>query len=723
MIQLEGQLERITYHNPENHYTIARLTTSPSEKQLTIVGFMTGINPGQNLKVTGTWETHPKYGQQFKIDTFEITLPATVDGIRKYLESDYIKGIGRVMARRLVAKFGVQTLDVIERAPERLAEVKGIGKEKAALIETSWNKNHAARELMLYLQNHGVKTSVCAKILKAYGDNALKILKTDPYRLAEDLPGQGFIIADTITRHSGIPADDPRRVMACILHLVRKAASEGHVFVPEDHLVSNGYKIFGIHSELCQEGLETLAEKDEIVIEPLDEIVETRAVYLKSLYTAETGIAERLKAILSVPVHGKETDPEHLTRQILKKLALKPSIEQLDVLRAIFSHRAVIITGGPGTGKTTLIRSINAVFENEGKKIVLAAPTGRAARRLSEITGRDATTIHRLLGYNFRQDIFEKNQDNPIDANAVIIDETSMVDTILMYHLLKAIPVSAVVILVGDAFQLPSIGPGNLLDDLIKSKRIPVFYLTKIFRQGRQSPIVMNAHKVRNGEIPDLDFNDSDTDLLQEFYFIEQSKPEKVVETVVKLCTESIPDRFGFDPVKGIQVLTPMHKGTAGTINLNRMLQKKLNAGGKEEQKEDTRFNVGDKVMHLKNNYQKEVFNGDIGIIEDVDIHTKDIRVNYYGRTVAYSPEETDELALAYAISVHKSQGSEYSAVIVTLMTQHYPMLQRNLLYTAMTRGQKLVVLVGTKKAFGIALNRENTGKRYSALCERLQKP
>lgn len=722
MIELEGSLEHITYHNIDNHYTVARLSVGKPKKKVTVVGFMTGISPGQRLLLSGTWESHAKYGQQFKVTSFEITLPDTIEGIKKYLESDLIKGIGPLMANRLTSHFGADTLDVIEKTPERLTEINGIGREKASLISESWKAQHIARKIMLFLQDHGVNTSHCAAILKEYGEDALDIIRTDPFRLAEDIPSKGFIIADTITRHSGIPAEDPERVKACIKYLANRAASEGHVFIPENSLFSGLYQTFEINADAAEKGMETLVERRELFVDAIDEVPDDRAVFLKELYQAEVGISLRLKAMLSLPVASSGTNSELITNEVLKRLAIKPSSEQLDILCAIFSHRVVIITGGPGTGKTTLIRSITAVLENENKKYILGAPTGRASRRLAEITQRDAGTIHRILGYNFREGIFEKSQDDPLDADAVIIDEASMVDTVLMHHLLHAVPVSSVLILVGDVFQLPSVGPGNVLHDLIQAEKIPAFYLTKIFRQAQESPIIMNAHMVRNGQMPELDMDDTSPQTLSEFYFIEQPNPERVVETIVTLCSKSIPERFDFDPVTDIQVLTPMHKGVVGTINLNQVLQNKLNPNRPEVVGEDGRFRIHDKVMHLKNNYQKDVFNGDIGTVIDVDRQTKEVLVDYYGRTVAYSSDEVQELTLAYAISVHKSQGSEYPAVIVPLMTHHYPMLQRNLLYTAITRGKQLVIIVGTKKAFHIALSRENTGKRFSSLASRLQK-
>lgn len=722
MIQLEGRLEHITYHNPHNHYMVARLSVGQSRKNVTVIGVLPGVAPGQNLSLNGTWETHPKYGEQFKVHSFEVTLPETIDGIRAYLESEYIKGIGPLMADRLITHFGADTLNVIEAAPEKLMEIKGIGREKAALIATSWKEQHVARKIMLFLQQHGVSVSHCADMLSLYGEDTLDILQTDPFRLADDLPGKGFVIADTITRHSGVPADDPGRVRACLVHLVKQSATEGHVFIPENALISRGQQLFGISPDIAETALEALVDRRELVVEAPGTKPDGRAVFLQELHTAETGIVNRLKAMLSVPVSPSNTEPEYITHQVLNRLAIKPSAEQLSVLCALFAHRTAIITGGPGTGKTTLIRSITAVLENENKSYHLAAPTGRAARRLAEITTRDAWTIHRLLGYNFRENAFEKDRDDPLDADAVIIDEASMVDTALLYHLLNAMPVTAVLILVGDVFQLPSVGPGNVLDDLIRSGKIPVFYLSNIFRQVRESPIIKNAHMIRNGEMPDLDGDDTRPQTLSEFYFIEQSHPDQVLETIISLCGKSVPERFGFDPVTDIQVLTPMHKGIVGTINLNRILQDELNPRQPGMlSSEGGRFRTHDKVMHLKNNYQKDVFNGDIGTIIDVDRQTGELRVDYYGRTVAYSTDEAGELTLAYAISVHKSQGSEYPAVILPLMTQHYPMLQRNLLYTAITRGQRLVIVLGTKKAFRIALNRENTGQRFSLLDARLK--
>jgi len=718
---LEGKLEQITYFNKETLYIIAKLKPGNTNNLVTIVGFMGGVSPGEALKIMGEWETHPKYGEQFRIKSYDVTLPASVEGIRNYLKSGMIKGIGRLMAARLVKRFGADTLNVIENCQEKLLEVEGIGKTKAASISNAWKDHHAIRSLMQFLQEAGVKTSYSAILLKEYGLDALNIIKSNPYCLANDIPGIGFYMADAIALKLGKLENKPERARACIIHLMQQFSNEGHVFAYLDQLTARCKNLFQIESKAAEQAIEDLSASGDLIIENKAEIPDKKkdkkAVYLKALHQAEAGLANRLKALLSVPVVPQGIDTEQISNEVLKKLAIKLSEEQLNVLEKIFSHRAVIITGGPGTGKTTLIRSINAVFKALGKQISLAAPTGRAARRLAELTHKNAKTIHRLLGYNFKDNLFDKNQNNPLDADAVIIDEASMVDIYLMFHLLNSIPMTSMLIMVGDVFQLPSVGPGNVLDDMIKSNIIPVFYLKKIFRQARESSIVLNAHRVLKGEFPLLKHTNEPADL-SEFYFIEQNNPEKVVSTIVELCTMAIPERFGFDPVKEVQVLTPMHKGVTGTINLNQVLQKVLNPVTINAA--NNSFKPGDKVMHLKNNYQKEVFNGDIGTVISIDSKKEELSVDFYGRAVSYDFTETGELSLAYAISVHKSQGSEYPAVIIPLMTQHYALLQRNLLYTAITRGEKLVILIGMKKALDIALKNDRPRQRLSMLADRL---
>ena len=717
---LEGELERITYSNPETHYTIAKLKTSKTHNMVTIVGSMPAVKPGQFLKIEGTWETHPKYGQQFKIASYEETLPATISGIKKYLASGIVKGIGPSTAHRMISCFGAKTFEIIEKNPERLVEVDGVGPAKAALIGDAWKNNHAARGVMQLLQNSGVKTAYCAKILKTYGADAVNIIRNDPYRLATDIPGIGFYFADRIALTLGVSRDDTQRVRACIIHVIEQFINEGHVFIFENQLVAQCADLFSLEADITRYSIEKLSADGELVIENAPDTSENKIVYLKEIHQAETGISNRIKALLSVPVIPPSIDADRISKEVQKKLAIALSQEQIDVLEKILSHRVVIITGGPGTGKTTLIRSVNAIFEALGKRVLLAAPTGRAARRLSEVTRRDAKTIHRLLGVNFKDGLFDKNRDNPLDADAVIIDEASMVDTLLMFHLINAVPITAALILVGDVFQLPSIGPGNVLFDMIKSARTPIFYLKKIFRQAHKSPIVFNAHRIRQGEFPVFKPLDP-TEGLSEFYFIEQDDPNTVVTTILELCTKTIPERFNFDPVHEVQILTPMHKGVIGTTHLNQVLQEVLNPNPVIIETRGSTFKIGDKVMHLKNNYQKEVFNGDIGTIRTVDVKENIFSVDFYGRTVSYDFTEMDDISLAYAISVHKSQGSEYPAVILPIMTQHFVLLQRNLLYTAITRGKKLVILIGTKKALAIALKNDTPKKRLSGLAFRLK--
>jgi exodeoxyribonuclease V alpha subunit len=544
-------------------------------------------------------------------------------------------------------------------------------------------------------------------------------IREDPYVLAEDFPDGGFLIADTIAFKLGVDKEEPERVRACIRHVILQNADNGHTFAEEENLFSRCENLFQISRTAIQNAVDELVAANVVVVEPMVNDCNTKAFYLKDLHQAETGLANRLKAMLSVSAEPAAMNTERLSVEVHKKLAINLSDEQLGVLEKVLSHRIAIITGGPGTGKTTLLRSICTVFEAQSKRVLLAAPTGRAARRMAEVSQRKAGTIHRLLGYNFEDGGFIRNRDNQLDADAVIIDEASMVDTLLMYHLLTAVPVSAALVLVGDVFQLPSVGPGNVLADMIGSGRIPVFYLNKIFRQDQESSIVINAHKVRQGEFPVITNTDG-LDGSTDFYFIEQSDPDQVAARIVRLCSKELPGKFDFDPVTDIQVLTPMHKGSVGTIHLNQMLQRVLNPQAVLFETVGNAFKIGDKVMHLKNNYQKEVYNGDIGTICSIDRRKAKIDVKYYGRTVGYSAEELDQVTMAYAISVHKSQGSEYPAVILPMVTHHYVLLQRNLLYTAMTRGKKLVILIGTPKALQIALENDKPRRRLSSLGARL---
>jgi exodeoxyribonuclease V alpha subunit len=732
-IVIEGDLERITYYNQQTHYTIARLKTSATTRPVTIVGFLGGVQPGETLKISGFWETHPKYGQQLRVKSYEVKLPATIQGIRKYFKSGIIKGLGPQIADRLINHFGDQTLHIIEHHSDRLQEIDGIGKNRANLIIDAWNEHHIMRSLMRFLQDMGIKTTYGAKIFHTYGDLSLKILQENPYRLSEDFPEFGFQIADTIAGKMGTPDDDPVRVKACILNGLDKYADEGHTFAFKNHLTIRCEHLFKLYQDAVLNGIKCLSESGELIIEkvPFDteeiddfENVDDNAVYRKSLYKAESGIASRIAALLSVELDFEEIDIDFIHSQVTNQLSINLSSEQLDVINDLFLKKVAIITGGPGTGKTTLIRSIAAIFKTMNKRVLLGAPTGRAAKRLSQVSREKAATIHRLLGFTYSQEssehsFFGRDQDNPLEADVIIIDEASMIDTHLMYHLLNAISPSSRLVLVGDVFQLPSVGPGNVLSDLIRSQAIQVYYLNTIFRQSQQSQIIVNAHKVRNGRPPELHPFEEDTPST-EFYFLEKEEPKNIAETIVSLYARILPSRFSFNPISDIQVLTPMHKGDAGTINLNLLLQKKINKSSIYMETLGNTFKHGDKVMHLKNNYQKEVFNGDIGVICSMDLPKKRLSVDYEGRVVDYDYAETDELTLAYAISVHKSQGSEYPAVILPLMTQHYMLLQRNVLYTAITRGKKVVIMVGTQKALNIALSNDKPQKRLSGLSFRI---
>ncbi len=719
---LEGQLDHITYYNEDNHYTIARLKATDAQTCIKLVGYLAGVTVGQQLKITGVWDSHPKYGQQLKVISYSVVLPATIDGIRGYLRSGVIKGIGPKTANRLVSHFGDQTLIVIEQHSERLSEVEGIGPAKAQLISQGWQAQHAVRRLMQFLQDNGIKMAYSGKILKAYGEDAVDILRSDPFRIANDLPGIGFQIADAIALNQGLSEEDPKRIRACIINLTEQNTSEGHTFIYKKQMSERCFDMFGIDPEKMFKELAVLVEDRQLVIEPAFDDKDSQIIYPLRLYLAETAIACKLKAMRSVPVDAAYPDSERITSEVLKKLAIQLSTEQLNVLQEILTHRAAIITGGPGTGKTTLIRSVNAIFELMGKTVILAAPTGRAARRLTEITHHPAATLHKLLGFNLEEGIFERTRDNPLDADAIIVDEASMMDVILTDHLLQAVRMTSVLILVGDIFQLPSVGPGNVLADIIRSQSVRTFELTRIFRQAQESMTVINAHKVRQGQWPDVappfSVNESETEL-SDFYFIEKNNAAQVVETIVALCRQKIPDVFNLDQTRDIQVITPMHKGEVGTINLNRVLQKALNPHYSSSDAKAP-FKQGDKVMHLKNNYHKDIFNGDIGVVLENDPIHKELTVDFDGRIISYEPEELEDLTLAYAITVHKSQGSEYPAVIMPLMTQHYAMLQRNLLYTAMTRGRLLVVLIGAKRALAIALNNDKPQKRFSSLAYRL---
>ena len=714
MIKLTGSLQRITYQNSDNFYTVGRIELKKTNDLITVVGHMAGVAEGEAIELFGNFVTHKKYGDQFKIESFNVILPSTTAGIQEYLNSGIIKGIRQDLANKIVKKFQERTFDIIENEPERLKEIYGIGKARLKTITDAWNKHHSARRVMQFLDSRGINPAHASKILVYYGADALEILLHRPYNLAKDIPEVGFRVADIIALKQGMEKDDPERIKACLIDILLSFENDGHVFVHKETLFDKCIHIIGVEIDKIEYALSALKQQQEIVIEESKKI----SVYLTRLYKAEKAIAKRIKAMLSLPVVNPGLDETEIVEEIASRLAIKLSSGQLEVVVHALMQRVSVITGGPGTGKTTLVRALCATLKKMKKRVVLGAPTGRAARRLSEVTGRKAKTLHKLLEYDHENNDFNKNHSNPLDLDVFIVDEASMVDTILMYNLMAALPATSILILVGDTYQLPSVGPGNVLLDIINSGVVKIFYLTEIFRQAKESPIIINAHAIRNGEMPVLPGRDNKGP--SEFYFIENSDPKKTAETISVLCSTRI--KQAFPHIDEIQVLTPMHKGEVGTINLNQKLQKVLNNNKLGIESHGLKFKVGDKVMHLKNNYTKDVFNGDIGIVYEIDKADKIVSVDYYDRIVDYSAEELDELTLAYTISVHKSQGSEYAAVVIALATSHFPLLQRNLLYTAITRGKHLVILVGSKKALTMALNNNKPDLRLSSLAKRLSR-
>lgn len=713
-VTVEGRIERVLFHNPDNQYTVAHLSVLNQKLPITVVGYIPNPNVGARFRVTGTWDKHNRYGVQLKIATCEPKLPETESDIRQYLKSGFLEGIPKKVIHRIVAAFGTDTFDVIENHPERLTEVDGVGKVTAEKIASAYLEHHGLHRLMRLLEKAAVPASYAARIYRQYGPQSAAILTENPYQAAFDLPGWGFYVADRIAQHLGFPADAPSRSRACMLYVLEMAANEGHTAVEKPQLENKMSELFQIETEAFDAAFQKMVTEGDLVCRTVDGF-ENDLVYLGHLFEAERRIAAHVDRLLKAPLPVSRFDRQALIQEVIENLAIEPSAQQAGILEAILQHRMAIITGGPGTGKTTLVRAVCTLYKRLGKSVFLAAPTGRAARRLAEVTGREARTIHRMLLYDPDQEGFQKSEKDPLDADVVIVDEASMVDVVLMRHLLDAVSTKSRVVLVGDRFQLPSVGPGNVLSDLIDAGAIPVFELTEIFRQAAESPIVLNAHRVRAGQMPVMEPK-TDPDELQEFYIIEQASAESAARQIVEMVASRIPDTFGYDPIRDIQVLTPMHKGIVGTIALNQALQQALNPQSPGIEVFGTTFRIRDKVMHLRNNHQKEVYNGDIGIVEDFDKRHQKILVRYDDRPVPYEKEEIQELTPAYAITVHKSQGSEYPAVILPLMSIHYPMLQRNLLYTALTRGKRLVILIGTQQAIRAAVENNRASNRLSTL-------
>ncbi|GAB4486189.1 MAG: ATP-dependent RecD-like DNA helicase [Thermodesulfovibrionales bacterium] len=721
--ELQGQLERITFQSEETHYTIAKLTVKGRKDPITAVGTLFSVAPGEILKLTGSWEKHPKYGPQFKFESYETVIPATEKGIEQYLGSGLIRGIGPVMAKRLVEKFGTATIEVIENEIGRLSEVGGIGEKRIAMIRAAWAEQKEVRNVMVFLQGHDVSPAYAIRIYRHYGKEAVRLLRENPYRLSDDIFGIGFLTADRIAGKLGIPRDSVERAEAGMLYILGQASSEGHVYLPYETLIGQCAELMSIGREILLKAFAQLAQKNRIVAEDIgstDDSVNDKAVYPAEFYAAETSVGRRLAALLCGGRGLLRYDREQVARLAAGELGITLAENQNRAVEEALRQKVLVITGGPGTGKTTIINAIIRIFRSTGRTVLLAAPTGRAAKRMTEATGMEAKTIHRLLEYSPKNGGFKRNDTEQLDAHLVVVDEASMIDTMLMHHFLKAVPGKATLILVGDVDQLPSVGAGNVLKDIIDSGRIPTVRLNEIFRQAGESLIVSNAHRINRGEFPEMP---EGGDALHDFYFIECEDPEKVLEKIVHLCTNRIPERFGFNPLSEIQVLTPMHRGAVGTANLNAELQKSLNPDAADLVRGGRTFRKGDKVMQIRNNYDRDVYNGDIGRISGIDREGQELLVDFDGKAVAYDFSDLDELVLAYAISVHKSQGSEYPAVVMPLLTQHYLLLHRNLLYTAVTRGRKLVVIVGTKKALGIAIRNNKPQIRYTRLKERLRNP
>lgn len=720
MYCLEGILERITYYNEESLFLVARLRCQEDDLH-TIIGNMPRFTVGERLKLEGEWFQHKDFGRQFKVKKYEVAMPHNEKGIRNFLASGLIKGVGPSTAEKIVDYFGMETLDVIGETPERLCEIEGIGEKKAAMISASLAERQEVIKVMTFLQSYGVSTGYATRIYRKYGDETVARVSENPYRLADDVFGVGFKTADKIALEMGLNPDSPPRIRAALLFMLKEAMEEGHVYLPRDVLVQKTLEALSsetspITDEMLQKQLERLVRDKDLVEEALDT---GTAVYAAPLWHAERYVAARL---LDIARYQLSLDTLNLAPVEPEGVRLAPA--QREAVRKALDTGLMVVTGGPGTGKTTTIRSLLALFQQHGLEVMLAAPTGRAAKRMTEATGLEAKTLHRLLEYAQVEGegfAFQRNEDRPLKAHVVIVDEVSMVDLPLCFHLLKAIPQGCKLILVGDMDQLPSVGPGNVLRDIIASGAVPVVRLDQIFRQAGESAIITNAHLVNSGQMPDTGGSSND------FFFIAEAEPEKVLETVLDLCSHRLPRYKNKDAIADIQVLSPMRRNLLGVDNLNIHLQEKLNPPAPyktEIRGGGNTFRLGDKVMQVRNNYQKEVFNGDIGRITYINGDDGEMIVCYPdvsgAREVIYDQSELDELSLSYAVSVHKSQGSEYPVVVLPVVTQHFILLQRNLLYTAITRAKELVVLIGTKKALAIAVRNNKTVERYTRLAARL---
>lgn len=705
MQKLRCVVERITYQNPENGYSVMRVKVKGYDELVTLVGNLLEVPAGSVLLCEGDWKVDKRYGSQFVAQTWEEVMPATLYGIEKYLGSGLVKGIGPKFAQLIVSRFGLDTIEIIETDIKRLYEVPGIGQKRVEKIAESWEKQKDIKNVMLFLQGYGVSTAYAAKIYRQYGKESIDTVKTNPYKLADDIWGIGFKTADTIASKMGYEKNDLRRLKSGVTYTLSHMAEEGNVYAEEEQLVKSAIELLDADEAPVRQAISEMLQSEDL-------IADAEAIYMPPFYYAEVGTANRLNKLLDC-LEGSLFNIIPDISVISKQTGIEYDEVQAEAIREAVSSKVMVLTGGPGTGKTTTTQGIIAALKAMGLRILLAAPTGRAAKRMSEATGMEAKTIHRLLEYN-PKDGYKRNDDNPLEGDALIVDECSMIDLLLMNNLMKAIPAGMRLVLVGDIDQLPSVGAGNVLRDIIDSKRIPVIRLTRIFRQAQESRIVMSAHAINNGVFPDTS-NGKHTD----FFFIQQEEPEQAVDTIVKLVKERLPNAYK-RPTSDIQVLTPMQRGVVGAANLNMALQTVLNPGQVSLNRSGYSFRQGDRVMQLRNNYDKDVFNGDLGYIERVDMEDRTLFVCFDGRTVEYDVSELDELTLAYATTIHKSQGSEYPIVVMPVLMTHYVMLQRNLIYTGITRAKKICVLVGTKKALSFAIRNLSVLKRNTKLKERL---
>jgi exodeoxyribonuclease V alpha subunit len=711
---VEGAVDEIVFYNPDNGYTVAKFLPESGEP-MTVVGAFPPLSPGEVLRVHGGWELNPRFGRQFKVDRFTMTLPASAKGIEKFLGSGLVKGIGPVLAGRIVAAFGAGTIDVLNREPERLREVGGVGAVKLKEIKRSWAEHRDIRDLIMFLQEHGVSTGLATKIYRQYGDRSFTVLKSNPYQLSLDIFGVGFKTADQLALKLGMDPGSLERVKAYILYILEKDNEQGHVFSLAADVVERCAADLEVDADKAERALAGLIKGNRIVAE--DEPV-GRALYLPFFHQAQEEVVRGIHNLAGFPCKAPDFDLDKAVTATEKDLGMEFSPLQRRAIRESIERKILVITGGPGTGKTTIIKGVVDVFRKWGKEVLLAAPTGRAAKRLAEATGQEARTIHRVLEVQPKKGTFKRNESNPLRGEALVVDEFSMVDLPLMYHLLKAIPPWMRLVLVGDKDQLPSVGPGNLLHDIIESGTVDVVRLDQIFRQEKESLIVVNAHRINQGQsLVHAPRGDTNAD----FYFIRQEDGAKAFQTILKMCSSSIPAKLGLSPLSPqIQVISPMYKGIVGVDNLNTELQKKLNPGGEGLTVGARVFRARDKVMQVRNDYDKDVFNGDIGSVLHADKAKFRLLVDFDGRTVCYEKDELNDLTLAYAVSVHKAQGSEYQAVIMPLLTQHFIMLQRNLFYTALTRAKKLSVVIGSYKALYIAIKNDDPVKRNSLLKDKL---